>query len=104
MEPQLTSAVNESHLKASQGKNGYNKHLPMDQQFTLDTTSMLNLTRYQDNRHKSTHNKRPSMEPQFPPIMNSMMNITHSKNKQEKSSRIFSFSDAENEISVSVIK
>jgi hypothetical protein len=99
MEPQLTSAVNESHLKASQGKNEYNRHLPMDQQFTLDTTSMLNLTRYQDNRHKSTHNKRPSMEPQFP-----MMNITHSKNKQEKSSRIFSFSDAENEISVSVIK
>jgi hypothetical protein len=104
LESQLPSAANQSHSKASRGKSEYNRHLTMDQQFTSVMTPMLNLTRYQDNRSKSSYSKRPSMGPQFPPEMNSMMNLTHFKNKQEKSSRIFSFSDTDNEISVSATK
>jgi hypothetical protein len=104
LESQLSSAANQSHSKVSQGKSEYNRHLTMNQQFTSVMTPMLNLTRYQDNRGKNSYSKRPSMEPKFPPEMNSMMNLTHFKNRQEKSSRIFSFSDTDNEISVSATK
>lgn len=100
MEAQLSSAVNQSLPKASRGKS---RHPTMGEQSTSVMTSMANLTHNQDNRGKGSYYKRPLMEPQFPPARNSMMNLTNLKDKRQKNGRIFSFSDTDNEISVSTI-
>ena len=76
----------------------------MGQQLTSFTTSMMNLTNYLDSEGKNSYYNHPSMATQFLPVKNSMMNLTHLKNKREKNSRIFSFSDTDNEISVSTIQ
>lgn len=101
METQLSSAMNQSHPKTSRGKN---RHPLMGLQLTSFTTSMMNLTNYLDTEGKNSYYNHPSMATQFLPVKNSMMNLTHLKNKREKNSRIFSFSDTDNEISVSTIQ
>jgi len=65
---------------------------------------MMNLTNYPGNEVKNSYYNHPSMATQFFPIKKSMMNLTHLKEKREKKSRIFSFSDTDNEISVSTIQ
>jgi hypothetical protein len=64
---------------------------------------MMNLTNYPDNQEKNSNYKHPSMATRFPSVKNSMKNVTHFKDKREKNGRIFSFSDTDNEISVSTI-
>lgn len=103
-ESQNSSATNQSHPKTSRGNGEHNRPLTMDQQLTLAMAPMLNLTRYQNNAGKNGHSKRPLTKPRFSPEMSSVMNVTHFKSKHEKSGRIFSFSDADNEISVSIMK
>jgi hypothetical protein len=97
MEPQLSSAMDQSLSKPSRGKS---RHPSMGEQSNLVMTSMANLTHH---RRKGSHYKRPSVEPQFTPALNSMMNLTNLKDKRQKNGRIFSFSDTDNEISVSTI-
>jgi len=101
METQLSSAMNQSHSKPNGGKSRYPS---MDQQLTSVMTSMKNLTNYLDNEGKNSYYDHPSMATQFFAVKNSMMNLTHLKDKREKKSRIFSFSDTDNEISVSTFK
>jgi hypothetical protein len=101
MESQLSSAMNQSHPKAGRGKSRYPS---VDQQFTSVMMSMMNLTNYPDNQEKNSYYKHPSMATlEGISVKNSMMNITHFKDKREKNGRIFSFSDTDNEISVSTI-
>lgn len=97
MESQLSSAINQSH---SRGKTRYPS---LDQKVTSVMTSMMNLTNYPDNQEKNSNYKHPSMATRFPSVKNSMKNVTHFKDKREKNGRIFSFSDTDNEISVSTI-
>jgi hypothetical protein len=101
METQLSSAMNQSHPKPSGGKSRYPS---MDQQLTSVMTSMMNLTNYLDTEGKNSYYSHPSMATQFFPVKKSLMNLTHLKDKREKKSRIFSFSDTDNEISVSTIQ
>jgi hypothetical protein len=101
METQLPLAINQSHPKPSGGKSRYPS---MDQQLTSFTTSMLNVTNYLNTEEKNSYYNHPSMATQFFPVKNSKMNLTHLKDKREKKSRIFSFSDTDNEISVSTIQ
>jgi hypothetical protein len=98
METQLSSTMNQLHPKPSGGKS---KYPSVDQQLTSVMTSMMNLTNYLDTEGKNSYYNHPSMSTQFFPVKNSMMNLTHLKDKREKKSRIFSFSDTDNEISVS---
>jgi hypothetical protein len=99
MESQLSSAMNQSHPKASRNS----RYPSMDQQLTSVMTSMMNVTNHLENQGKNSYYMHPSMATQFPPLQNSMMNLTHLKDKREKKGRIFSFSDTDNEISVSSI-
>jgi len=101
METQLSSTMNQSHPKLSGGKSRYPS---VDQHLISVMTSMMNLTNYLDSEGKNIYYNHPSMATQFFPVKNSMMNFTHLKDKREKKSRIFSFSDKENEISVSTIQ
>jgi len=101
METQLSSAMNQSNSKPNGGKSRYPS---MDQQLTSVMTSMKNVTNYLDNEGKNSYYNHPSMAKQFFPVKNSMMNLTHLKDTREKKSRIFSFSDTDNEISVCIIK
>jgi hypothetical protein len=101
METQLSSAMNQSYPTPSKGASRYPS---MDQQLTSVMTSMMNLTNYLDAEGKNSYYNHPSMATQFLAVKNSMMNLTHLKDKREKKSRIFSFSDKENEIAVSTIQ
>jgi len=101
VETQLSSAMNQSNSKPNGVKSRYPS---MDQQLTSVMTSMKNLTNYLDNEGKNSYYNHPSMATHFFPVKNSMINLTHLKDKREKKGRIFSFSDTDNEISVSTIK
>jgi hypothetical protein len=91
LETQLSPAVNQSLPKPSRGKS---RHPSMGERSRSVTKSMANLTHYY---------KHPSMEPEFPPAVKSMMNVTNLTDKRQKNGRIFSFSDTDNEISVSIL-